>query len=382
MTGPGPDRQGTREPFLEGFRVLDLSQYLPGPFASQMLADLGAEVVKIEPPQGDPMRTFLGTDDDGVSPFYKQVNAGKSIIRLDLKSPEGQEVFRHLASQADVLLESFRPGVMARLGFSGEQLRTLNPGLVHCALSGFGQGGPRRLRAGHDLSYLALTGSLHLTGTGATPTITFPPVADHAGAMQAASGILAALVRRGRTGQGTFIDVSLFESALAWQSIGLAAASRADFPFCRGTSLLTGGAACYQVYRTLDERFVVLAAIEDKFWQAFCATAKRPEWLNRQHEKMPQTNLIREVADLFASRSLAAWIEAFCESDCCFEPVLTHLEAAADPHVLERKMVRQPNCAEDYPEILYPAWIDSQPPPTRQPLAEISVESVLNRWRA
>ena len=175
--------------YLAGINVLDLSQYLPGPFAGQILADLGAEVVKVEPPAGDPMRGFMFVDEDGISPFYKQVNAGKSIIRLDLKTATDRSVFERLVRQADVLLESFRPGVMERLGFSRERLADCNPRLVHCALSGFGQTGPHRLRGGHDLTYVALTGGLSATGTEAEPVITFPPLADHAGAQQAVIAI-------------------------------------------------------------------------------------------------------------------------------------------------------------------------------------------------
>lgn len=367
------------ESCLTGCRVLDLSQYLPGPFAAQVLADLGAEVVKIEPPQGDPMREFLTTDGDGVSPFYKQVNAGKAIVRLDLKSTDGQRTFGDLAGKADILLESFRPGVMARLGFSPDQLRSLNPRLIHCALSGFGQQGPRRQRAGHDLSYLALTGALHLSGTEVTPTITFPPVADHAGAMQAVTCILAALVRRGRTGQGAFIDVSLFEAALAWQSIGLAAQSSPSLPFQRGDALLTGGAACYQIYPTLDKRFVALAAIEEKFWQRFCETVERREWCGRQFEPMPQRELIQEIRSLMASRPLSEWVDLFKDTDCCFEPVLTHLETAADAHVQARRMIRQDM---GFPQILHPAWLDSSPPPNRRQLEEVSAETIRHRWDA
>ncbi|NOY13245.1 MAG: CoA transferase, partial [Deltaproteobacteria bacterium] len=229
---------------LAGIRVLDLSQYLPGPFATQLLADLGADVIKIEPPVGDPMRRFIFCDADGESPFYKQVNAGKQVVQLDLKTAADQEVLSELLGNADVLLESYRPGVLERLGFGRSRLQELNPKLIHCALSGFGQTGPCRQRAGHDLTYLAMSGMLNLTGTVETPVMPFPPICDYAAGKQAATTILAALLRRGRTDQGAFIDVSLFEMALSWQSFALAAAGRPGKAFGRGRDLLTGGAAC------------------------------------------------------------------------------------------------------------------------------------------
>ncbi len=187
---------------LQGVRVLDLSQYLPGPFATQILADLGAAVLKVEPPAGDPMRRFLLLDKDGLSPWYKQVNAGKQLLRLDLKNAAGRRMLEELVALADVLLESYRPGVMERLGFGPERLRQLNPRLIHCALSGFGQTGPYRLRGGHDITYVALSGMLDLTGTVETPVVPFPPLCDYAGGKQAATAILAALLRRETLRQG------------------------------------------------------------------------------------------------------------------------------------------------------------------------------------
>ncbi|MDT8422130.1 MAG: CoA transferase, partial [Desulfuromonadales bacterium] len=243
---------------LQGYRVLDLSQYLPGPYATRLLADLGADVVKIEPMEGDPMRTFPFLDSDGLSPVYKQINAGKTVMRLDLKGEYGRTCFSDLVAVADVLLESYRPGVLARLGFSHSSLRVLNPRLVHCALSGFGQDGPASQRAGHDLTYLALSGMLHHTGTTATPVIPFPPIADYAGGQQAASLVLAALLRREKHDEGCYIDTSLFETVLSWQSIGQAGIGRTGQSLAPGHGALNGGKACYQIYQTADEKFVVL----------------------------------------------------------------------------------------------------------------------------
>ena len=366
--------------FLAGTRVLDLSQYLPGPFAGQLLADLGAYVVKVEPPAGDPMRGFIFADKDGVSPFYKQVNAGKSVVRLDLKTAADRLVFERLVRQADVLLESFRPGVMERLGFGREHLAGCNPRLVHCALSGFGQTGPHRLKGGHDLTYMALTGGLSATGTEAEPAIIFPPLADHAGAQQAVIGILGALVRRGISGRGGYIDVSLFETALAWQSVGMTIAGRAPGQIRRGQGLLTGGAACYHIYRTADDRFMAFAAIEPKFWSAFCRAVDRPDWISRQQELLPQRALIADFQELFSSRTFAVWSELADQVDCCLEPVLEHLEAACHPQVRERRLMYDTGGADQIAGVLFPAWIDGQPPAERRPVREIPAEQVLSAW--
>ncbi|HEY5674250.1 MAG TPA: CoA transferase [Malonomonas sp.] len=365
---------------LAGVRVLDLSQYLPGPYATQLLADLGACVIKIEPPAGDPMRSFIFCDEDGISPFYKQVNAGKQVVTLDLKSAADQQVFAELLSVADVLLESYRPGVLERLGYSRSRLQKINPKLVHCALSGFGQTGPCRERAGHDLTYLAMSGMLSLTGTTETPVMPFPPICDYAAGKQAATSILAALLRQQRSGRGAFIDVSLFEMALSWQSFALTAAQRPGQSFARGRDLLTGGAACYQIYRSADDRFVALGAIEEKFWQAFCACVERPDWLGRQHEPLPQTQLITELAEMFATASLGDWQQRFAMVDCCFEPILEHAEVVAHPQVRQRQLLQTQRFGERY-DALFPAWVDDQPPPPRRSLQQLTPAAALSYWQ-
>jgi len=370
-----PDQQ-----CLTGVKVLDLSQYIPGPFATQILADLGAEVVKIEPPAGDPMRGFIFVDKDDVSPFYKQVNAGKSVVRLDLKTSADREIFERLVKKADVLLESFRPGVMDRLGFDRKRLAASNPRLVHCALSGFGQSGPYRLRGGHDLTYSALTGGLSASGTEAEPVIVFPPLADHAGAQQAALSILAALLRRGITGKGSYIDVSLFEAALSWQSVGLTISGRDPKMIARGRGLLTGGAAYYHIYQTADKRFMAFGAIEKKFWLAFCNAVHKPEWIERQHEPLPQKGLIAELQDLFGTRTFQQWSELAGKVDCCLEPVLEHREVFNHAQVVERKLVDTQKGEEQAIGVLFPAWIDGSPPKSRPQMVEISAVEALMRW--
>jgi len=366
---------------LRGVRVLDLSQYLPGPFATQILADLGASVLKIEPPAGDPMRRFLRVDADGLSPWYKQVNAGKRLLPLDLKSADGRQALERLVATADVLFESYRPGVLERLGFGQQRLAQLNPRLIHCALSGFGQTGPYRERGGHDITYVALSGMLDLTGTPESPVVPFPPLCDYAGGKQAATAILAALLRRERTGTGAFIDVSLFETALSWQSVALSVARRPVEAFHRGTDLLTGGAACYHLYRTADGRYVAMGAIEEKFWSAFCQAVGRPEWIERQAEPLPQDSLIAAVQAMFALRPLAHWQKLLGHVDCCFETVLQHAEVAAHPQVVQRQLVTPGGDGEPV-SVLFPVWADGRPPAPRPPLQQVDAAAALAAWGA
>lgn len=359
---------------LAGVRVLDLSQYLPGPYGAQILADLGAEVVKVEPPAGDPMRAVGPADKDGISAFYKLINAGKTVVRLDLKSADGRARFRGLVDGADVLLESFRPGALGRLGFATENLHNINPRLVHCALSGFGQDGPAAQRAGHDIGYMAMAGGLATSGIAAHPVMAYPPTADFASGLQAALAISAALLRRATTGVGASIDISIAESVLAWQGMALTGAP------ARGEGLLNGGAACYQIYETADGRFVTLGALEDKFWAAFCGAVDRDDWIARQGEPVPQTALIGEVAALMRTRARDAWVRDLADVDCCFQAILEPGEVAADPQVRARGLVAPATGADPVIEVLYPARFDGTRPAHRQPLKELDAEAVLRAW--
>lgn len=357
---------------LDGIRVLDLSQYIPGPFATMTLGDLGAEVIKIEPPFGDPMRTAFLTGEDGISPFYKQLNAGKTVINLDLKSEEGKAAFRELVKKSDVILESFRPGVMGRLGFGPDDLKTLNPKLVHCALSGFGQTGPYAQIAGHDMTYVALTGGLSQTGhADQGPVPIFPPMADHSGAMQAVNSILAALFRREKTGKGAFIDVSLFEAALSWNYLGLSAASHGRVDEC-GRGELTGAAAWYNIYETSDGRYFAFAPIEPKFWLNFCKAIAREDLIVRQNEPLPQDQLIADLRSLFKSKTLEEWSALLLDAECCMEPIHRPDEVLAHPHVQERQIAFAD-------EIRYPAWTDGTPPAGRAPMVVMEATELLNK---
>ena len=366
---------------LRGTRVLDLSQYLPGPFAAQLLADLGAEVVKLEPPAGEPMRALGPIDSDGLSAFYKLVNAGKTVVRLDLKSEAGAAALRDLVAVADVLVESFRPGALAKLGFGPDALKALNPKLVHCALSGYGQTGPYALKAGHDIDYMALGGGLATSGLSDQPIAAHPPTADYASGMQAALAVLGALLRRARLGEGAFLDVSLMETVLAWQPLTLTAALRNGHESVRGASLLNGGAACYRLYRTSDGRFVALGALEPKFWEAFCRALGREDWIARQGEPLPQHSLIVEVVDLIGSQPLAHWEDLLAEVDCCFQPVLDPTDVPSHPQIAARGLVQATDGPEPLVEVAFAALLNGTAAAPRAPLAELEVEALLSDWR-
>ena len=347
--------------FLQGVRVIDLSQYIPGPFATRQLADLGADVIKIEPPGGDPMRRFMHTDLETVSPIYRHLNRGKRILQLDLKSDSGKSQFSELLGDADILLESFRPGVLKRLGFDHDRIKLLNPKLIHCALSGYGQTGPYQLRVGHDINYCAGSAMLQPESQQAKPVIGFPPVADHAAALQASVMMLAALNDRDRK-QGVFIDISLFETALSWAYLPLLADADQQ-----AVEILSGGAACYNVYRCADDRYISLGAIETSFWQNFCNALQQPEWIERQFEPMPQAELIAAVSAKIVTQPISYWSSLLDDIPCCFETVYLPEELSGHPQIIARHALNHagPN---------YPGWIDGNPPGIDQDFEEMSTE--------
>src|SRR5215470_16827750 len=368
--------------FLRGVHAIDVSQFIPGPQAALHLADLGADVVKVEPPGGEPMRSFPPLDPDGVSAPYKLMNRGKTVVDLDLKSEMGKRTFADLIKAADVLVESYRPGVLDRLGFTRAELERLNAGLVHVALTGFGQTGPYRARAGHDINYMALAGGLAASGTEERPVAAYPPTADHASALQAALAAVAALFRRRESGRGAFIDVSLAETVLAWQAIPMTLAGRAGEAPDRGAQVLNGGTARYHVYRTADGKFFTLGAVERKFWAAFCRAVGQEAWIRRYDDPRPQTALIAEVKALVASRPLADWERVIDPADCCFHPVVELADVPDHPQIAARGLVRRVAENPALIETLFPAWIDGEPPPPRADLRFAEASDVLARWRA
>lgn len=324
---------------LAGVRVLDLSRLLPGPVATLHLADLGADVVKIEDTGAGDYARKMGDGPDGTSRFFRAVNRNKRGLSLDLKQAAGREVLQRLAAGADILVESFRPGVMDRLGVGYAALAAINPRLVYCAITGYGQDGPWALRAGHDLNYIAQAGVLEQTGTaGGPPAIPALQIGDLlGGAMSAVAAILAALHRARTTGEGGLVDVAMAESVLAHNLFPLFALQADGVTPPRGSDLLTGGHANYGVYRTADDRYMAVGALEEKFWQLFCAAVGHPEWKAR-YAGSASPALRRELETLFAGRTQAEWTALFDSVDCCVTPVLTPAEALAHPQAQARRM--------------------------------------------
>jgi crotonobetainyl-CoA:carnitine CoA-transferase CaiB-like acyl-CoA transferase len=351
---------------LRGVRVLDLSSYLPGPFASLLLADFGAEVLKVEPPHGDGMVQLGPRDADGTPLFHAALNAGKTICRLDLKSADGKQALISLADDADVLIEGFRPGVMQRLGLDHTTMRERCPRLIYCSLSGYGAEGPMSQVAGHDGNYLALAGVLHRNGV--PPRSFDPPIADMTSGLFAVIAILGALEARRRDGLGCHIDLGIADVAMPLQLFQLAALD--EVVPQPETTYLNGGAAYYRVYTTRDGRHVMLGAVEPKFWRAFCQAAGQPEWIDRRQERLPQAALITDLGRFFATLLLEECQARFAVADCCVSAVLDLSEAVDTPHHARRGVVRR---AAGGWQALFPALLDGEPPTLRPPLTEAGV---------
>jgi alpha-methylacyl-CoA racemase len=329
---------------LSDIRVLDLSRLLPGGFCSLLLADFGAEVLKVEDTgMGDYIRWsppyYEGAEDSAKSALYLALNRGKRSIRLNLKEERGREVLLKLVKEYDVLLESFRPGVLDRLGVGYERLKQENPGLVYCAISGYGQDGPYRDRSGHDMNYLGLIGLLGLTGEKDGPPIqSGGQIADiGGGALMAAFGIMAALHERRSSGEGQLVDVSMADGALSWLSL-VAARYLCDGTVPkRGEPELTGGLICYRPYACKDG-WITLGALEPKFWQAWCLGVGREDLIEKQFER-PGSEAHAEVERVFLERTRDEWQEFATHNDCCLEPVLDLDEALDSELVKAREMV-------------------------------------------
>jgi alpha-methylacyl-CoA racemase len=318
--------------------VLDLSRLLPGPFASLVLADMGAQVDKVEDPGGGDYLRHMPPQIAGAAAAFQALNRGKRSLVLDLKKPEGRDALLELMGSYDVLLEQFRPGVLDRLGLGHAMLRERFPKLVICALTGYGQTGPLAHRAGHDLNYLARAGLLGFQGPeDRAPTIPGFQLADVSGGMWCVIAILGALRERERTGQGSVLDIAMSEGV-----IGFATAAYGGIfggmPPKRGAETLSGGIAPYNTYLAKDGAPMTLAALEPKFWSSFCAgtglSVQMSDFIPGPH----QVELKKQLSDIFATKTRAEW-EAFAkENDCCLEPVLAPEDLRTDPHLAARGM--------------------------------------------
>jgi crotonobetainyl-CoA:carnitine CoA-transferase CaiB-like acyl-CoA transferase len=328
---------------LDGIRVVDVSRYLPGPFCSLNLQWLGASVTVVEqPPHGDPLRTMPPLGADGTSLAYRSLRRGMDVRLLDLASDEGRAAMLALCDEADVLVESFRPGVAARLGIGAEDLRSRNPGLVFCSLSGYGQDGPWAQAPGHDIGYEAAAGLLEQTGTDDEVVLPPVPLADLAGGQAAATAICAALVRRGATGEGCVLDIALTEAALALQAMHLPGAGARDGSAARGRGMLTGGLASYRPYRCADGAWVAIGPIEPKFFAALCAALGREDLAGLQYDLAAQGRLREALETTFAARPAREWEELLVGAaggDACAVRVLHPGEVHAHPQLAARGAV-------------------------------------------
>lgn len=341
---------------LAGLLVVDLSRLLPGPLTVRLLADLGARVIKVEEPAlGDPVRRAPPRR-GGTGALAALLLAGVESIALDLKERSGRSVLEALLDRADVLVESFRPGTLARFGFPPERLRARWPRLVVCSLSGWGADGPYASRAGHDLTYQAIAGSLAPTGT-----VPAAPVADQIGAWSAASAVLAALLERERTGRGSHVDASLFDAAVHSNLAGWAAEAGGRKKVEEKLPL-TGAFPCYDLYRTAEGDLLALAALEPHFWRRFCVAAGRKDLIRRQFSTSRRAH--RKVAELIRRRTRAEWLALLESEDIPAEMVLSATEARDHPQTKARGVLS--DGPDALPRLAFPARLDGERPRATQ----------------
>lgn len=327
---------------LDGYVVLDLTRLLPGAYCTLLLADLGTDVVKVEEPgRGDPLRDAPPLV-EGTSAAHLALDRGKRSVTLNLRSSEGPEVLGRLAAGAHAVVESFRPGVADRLGIGYGTLSERNPRLVYCSLTGYGQDGPYRDRPGHDLDYLAYAGLLEPTGTeDGPPVVPAAQIADLSGGMGAAVGILACLLDAERTGRGRFVDLAMLDAAASWASLTWSWYLATGETPVRGRWLLTGGLACYRVYRTKDGKYLAVGALEPKFWRTLCQALGAAELVDQQLDPIRQEELARRLQDIFMARTRHEWVEELAGLEVCVAPVNDVAEAMADRQLVHRGMVAE-----------------------------------------
>jgi alpha-methylacyl-CoA racemase len=323
---------------LNGIRILDFSRLLPGPYGTQLLADLGAEVIKIETPLvGDYARIPPAVM--GLTGLFEAVNRGKKSVAINYRNPRGRELYLKLAATADVILEGFRPGTMDKYGLGYEALKTIKPEVVYCSLSGYGQSGPYRHRAGHDPNYLALGGAQALNAQpGDKPVPYGLPVADLSGGMLAAIAILGALVGRERKHQGLYLDMAIFDGVISWMTPLALSTYLNGSQIAAGTHPLLGGLPSFNnIYETADNKYLTIAALEPSFWGDFCKITGRADLLPRQFDR----SIGKELADIFRTKSRDKWLEDFAVVDGCLEPVNSIEELLTHPQVRARGYVHE-----------------------------------------
>lgn len=340
---------------LHGIKILDFSTLLPGPYATALLADLGAEVIRIESPSRVDLIKVLPPLQNGQSVTHLALNRGKKSVAIDLKAAKGVQLAKRLVSDCDVLLEQFRPGVMKRLGLDYPTLITLNPRLIYCSITGYGQSGPYAHKAGHDINYLALSGVASYSGRmGEGPRLSGIQIADIAGGSHpAVIAILAALFERMNSGQGRYIDISMSDGALALNALTASAAAYSPSAPSYGETFLNSG-TLYDYYQTSDQRWLAVGSLEPQFAQRLFEVLGFPEWF-KESLKPPtqQVELKQKLIQVFASKSFTEWCELFSQIDCCVEPVLTLKEALDHPQFIQRGLVKTLSNQQD--ELVYVA---------------------------
>src|SRR5579859_564456 len=363
---------------LAGIRVLDLTRLLPGAFCTVQLADMGADVIKVEPPDGGDYMRWTPPLVDGQSALFNALNRNKRSLTLNLKSDEGRELLLALVAASAVLVEGNRPGVMDRLSLGWDVLHARNRNLVMCSITGYGQDGPFALRAGHDLNYTAAAGVLGLNGpSDGAPVPLSVQVADiGGGGLQAAVAVLAALVDVERGGGGRRLDVSMLDGAVTWLALALAQAGAGE-QVERGAQRLSGRYACYRVYRCSDGRHFSVGALEPKFWGALCVALGKPELVGLQFsEGDEQAGVHRELEAIFLRRTRDEWASALADLDACCEPVLDLAEVAGHPQVAARRLVEARSTGvEVRPAVVFDeGWRRLDPPRLGQHSAEVLAE--------
>lgn len=323
---------------LKGVHILDFSRLFPGPLCTMMLADLGAEVIKVEAPEGE-LGRYIPPYQFGSGAMFLQMNRGKRSLTCNLKNKKGREIILRILQKTDILVESFRPGVMYRFGLDYNSLKDQFPSLVYCSISGYGQNGPMSEKPGHDLNYISIAGILSLSGSSEKHGYVIPPVqiADTLGAFCASNAILAAYIQRMREGKGQYLDISLLDSAF-FAMISLAGIHFAGFAMQASALPLSGRLACYNIYRTKDNKYLALAFLEPKFWQTFCLKMKLDQYFNHQLQN-DQTEIIQVLTERFATKTQKEWLDFFEREDLCVSPVLDFPQTVSDPTILSRGLM-------------------------------------------
>ena len=327
---------------LKGLKVLDFSGLLPAPFGTRILADMGASVLRVEAPtRPDMIRVMPPFDEQGLSAAHGSLNRNKSSIVVDLKTPEGIEIIKKLVEEYDIVVEQFRPSVMSRLGIGYEQLKAINPRLIYCAVTGYGQQGAYKSRAGHDLNYLAIAGILDYTGRKASGPVPLPiQAADITGGLYAVTGILAAVIHRQNTGEGQFVDISLTDAAFSLQALTAPPALMANHQPKPETDTLNGG-TFYDCYQTADGRYLSVGGLEPQFFMAFANAIGRADLipLSIRHDEEAVSFVKAAIREAIIQKTFNEWITIFESIEACVEPVLSFAEACEHPQLLSRQML-------------------------------------------